>query len=69
MLARRANRQGQINSIPQVRVSGVASHLNGTRGNKEVNMLKDSRFMWEDGFSSWGLCREFSTQLFEKDLV
>ena len=41
MLARRANRQGQINSFPQVRVSGVASHLDGIRGNKEVNMLKD----------------------------
>ena len=41
MLAMRANKQGQINSIPQVRVSGVAFHLNDMRENKEVNMLKD----------------------------
>ena len=59
-----------MNSIPQVRVSGVASHLNGTRGNKEVNMLKRFQDSCEKGgFLSWELCKEFSTQLFEKDLV
>ena len=51
----RANRQGQINSIPQVRVSGVAFHLNDMSENKEVNMLKDFKIRVGGWFLKLGI--------------